>query len=326
MTPVARARLITAGKAIVTAVLIGVVLRRTPLAELGARLASIQARDVLLLVALSFGATLLHVVRWSRLLRALGERVPFGVLFGDVCVGNLYNLLLPGGVGGDVVRAVRTGRRLNAAHHAWSTSVYERIAGLFAMTALASVALILGVNDSLGVLPPWLRLATLGLAIVLALGFVFASLPFRAAGRMLGSRMPEAARVHITGIGADLRGPLAALPVRAEAVAWSLTYHAVSLLFVALAASALGAPGHERAIIIGVPIISVLSILPITIGGLGLREGLFVGVLGALGMPAEVGLGIAGAMMISLLLFALLGVAFLLAGPRDLLGPGDRSR
>src|SRR4051794_14766315 len=127
-----RDRLVAAGKTIATLTLLGIVLSRTPLADLAARLQQLSPLDVLQLLAVTTAQVAFSVVRWWRLLRSVNERVPYVSVFGDVCVGFLYNMILPGGVGGDVVRALRARRRLTTPHHAWSTSLYERIVGLFA--------------------------------------------------------------------------------------------------------------------------------------------------------------------------------------------------
>ena len=310
-----RDRLVTAAKAIATIVLLVLVLRRIPVADLAARVAHIRAVDILLLLVVTTTQVALNVMRWWRLLRSVGERVSYASVFGDLCVGILYNWILPGGVGGDVIRALRARARMQAPHHAWSTSIYERIVGLFAMTVTASVAVAVGVGSA-SALPEWLRTATYTLTFALALAFVFASLPFRWLVRVLGSRLPTAASADLAGIGADLQGPLAKLSVRAEALAWSLAYQGSNLVFVMVGAAALGAPGHERAIVVGVPIITVLSLAPITIGGHGLREGLYVSVLGALGMPVDVAAGLSAAFLASALLFSIIGACFMLASKR----------
>src|SRR4051812_25606846 len=114
-----RDRLVTAGKGIATILLLSVVVWRTPLRELGARLGELSAMNVLLLLFVTTMQVALSVVRWWRLLRSVGERVPYSAVFGDVCVGFIYNMVLPGGVGGDVVRALRARARLKTPHHAW---------------------------------------------------------------------------------------------------------------------------------------------------------------------------------------------------------------
>jgi len=308
--PSARARAFTFAKWTLACFLLGVVLWKLPLADLATRLARIRASHVLLLGTIATVQFSLSVVRWWRLLHRLGERVSYKSAFGDAAVGILYNFLLPGSVGGDVVRALRMRSRVHVPHHAWATSIFERIVGLFAMAATGSAAVAIGLDATVD-LPQWLRYATYGLTAALLAAFVFASLPFRLLVRFIGSHLPAVARVDIAGIGEDLSGPLTKLSIRAETFAWSLVYQAVNLVFVAACAAALGAPGHERAIVIGVPMIYVLSLAPITVGGLGLREGLYVGILGALGMPGEVALGLSAAFVVANVLFSGVGGLFL---------------
>lgn len=294
-------------------------LRRIPLGDLGARLGRLGAGDVAMLVGIATLQVALNAMRWWRLLRGAGARVSYAKTFGDLNVGLLYNFLLPGGVGGDVVRSLRMRKRLERAgaehgdgaapHLAWSTSIVERIMGLFTMALLASAAAVFGIDGTLS-LPGWLRWLALGLVAVFAVVLTFAGRPFQLVLRVLGKRVPEVARADLDGIGRDLDGPLAKLPVRAEAFAWSVLYQVASIGFVIASAAALGAPGHARAIMIGVPLVFVLSIAPITIGGHGLREGLYVGVLGMLGVPSDVALGLSAMFVASSLLFSGVGAAF----------------
>ncbi len=289
--------------------LLGAVLYKLPLGDLAARFGNMRASHVVLLVAINTIQFALSVVRWWRLLHRLGEPVRYVSVFGDASAGILYNFLLPGSIGGDVVRALRMRSRVRVQHHAWSTSIFERIVGLFAMAATASVAVAIGLDATVA-LPEWLRYATFGTTAALLAAFVFASLPFRLLVRFIGKHLPDVARVDLAGIGEDLRGPLTKLSIRAETFGWSLVYQGLNLVFVAACAAALGAPGHERAIVIGIPMIYVLSLAPITVGGHGLREGLYVGILGALGMPGEVALGLSAAFVVSNILFSAVGGLF----------------
>lgn len=304
-----RKTLVSLAKWCITLGLLVVVLRRIPLGDLGARLARLGVGDVAVLVGIATLQVALNAMRWWRLLRGAGERVSYAKTFGDLNVGLLYNFLLPGGIGGDVVRALRMRKRVTATHLAWSTSIMERIMGLFTMAVLASAAAVFGIDETLS-LPGWLRWLALGLVAVFALVLAFAAHPFRLVLRVLGQRVPEAARGDLEGIGADLSGRLAGLPVRAEAFGWSVAYQIASIGFVIASASALGAPGHARAIMIGVPLVFVLSIAPITVGGHGLREGLYVGVLGVLGVPSDVALGLSAMYVASSLLFSGVGALF----------------
>lgn len=317
MTAESRARLKTALKAGATLAILAIVLYKVPFRDLAQRLGKMRAPDILALVVITIAQVSFAIVRWRRLLVRLGERPGFFALYGDALVGLTYNMFLPTTVGGDVIRALRARKRVSAPHRAWSTSLFERIAGLLAMAASGAIAATLGLGANTKV-PPALGWVVGSVTVVLLLVFFFASAPFRILVRMLEKRLPGAAD-DVRGIVEDLEGPLSKPAARAEALAWSILVQALGLAFVVYGAHALGAPGHTAAILIGVPIVHVLSLVPITLGGLGLREGLFVGILGMMLVPADVALGLAAQWLASSVGFAIAGAVVAVADP----GPGQ---
>lgn len=307
----ARAR--TALKAALTVAILAVVLFKVPLRDLGARLSRLHASDVALLTALTVAQVTFAVVRWHRLLARLGEKPPFTALYGDALVGLTYNMFLPTTVGGDVVRALRARKRVSKPHRAWSTSLFERIAGLLAMAASGALAASIGLGGDARI-PPRVRTVAIVIAVALLGIFFFAAAPFRVLVRLLETRLPGAAD-DVRGIVEDLEGPLSTNGARAEALAWSILVQVLGLAFVIAGARGLDAPGHTLALLVGVPVVHVLSMTPITLGGLGLREGLFVGVLGMLNVPPDVALGLAAQWLASSLAFAIAGAVVAVADP-----------
>lgn len=318
------ARLKTALKAGATLAILAFVLHKVPLRDLASRMSRLSALDVLALVALTIAQVSFGVVRWWRLLVRLGERPRYLALYGDVVVGLMYNMFLPTTVGGDVIRALRARGRVSAPHRAWSTSLFERIAGLLAMAASGAIAASIGLGAHAEV-PRQLAWIAGVITVVLVVIFFFASAPFRILVRMLEKRLPGAAD-DVRGIVEDLEGPLATPGARAEALAWSILVQALGIAFVLVGAHGLDAPGHDAAILVGVPIVHVLSMVPITLGGLGLREGLFVGILGMLQVPKDVALGLAAQWLASSVGFAVAGAVVAVAAPGPTGPTGDEPR
>jgi uncharacterized membrane protein YbhN (UPF0104 family) len=309
----ARGRTTTALKAGVTLAILGLVLWKVPLRDLTARLANLRASDIVLLTAITVAQVSFAVVRWYRLLARLGERPRFFSLYGDALVGLTYNMFLPTTVGGDVIRAWRARGRVDKTHRAWSSSLFERIAGLLAMAVSGALAASIGIGFDARV-PGNIRIVAAIIATAFLGVFFFAAAPFRILVRVLEKRLPAAAH-DVRGIVSDLEGPLATSGARMETLAWSVLVQALGIAFVLAGAHGLDAPGHELAILIGVPIVHVLSMVPITLGGLGLREGLFVGILGMLAVPADVALGLAAQWLASSLAFAIAGAIVALLDP-----------
>lgn len=301
-------------KAALAAVALGIVILKVDLRATEARLAAIRWPDLLLLTALTIAQVALSSGRWWRLLRITGERPRYATVFGDITVGVLYNMVLPTSMGGDVIRALRARARCTAPHHGWSTSIYERIAGLVTMGISAALALAVG-SSTTGALGAPLRALVLVLAALFIAAFFAASAPFRLLVRVFEQRLPQAARDDLRGISADLEGVLARPAVRIEALLWSVVYQGATIVFFIVAAHAMGDPSHDVALVIGMPLVYVLSMIPLTLGGHGLREGLYVGVLGALGMASDVALGLSALWLATGLIMAAAGALVAILAP-----------
>jgi uncharacterized membrane protein YbhN (UPF0104 family) len=245
-------------------------------------------------------------------LHYLGVKVSLSSLFADTLVGTTYNLILPTSVGGDVARAVRCGRRIEVADRAWASVAFERVMGLLSLVLVSCVGL-LGTfsKDQLQIL-----IAAGVMAVCLAAGLAFAPTPLRLAarvGRLGTKRLGDS----LERLAQAFAGPLARPAARLETFAWSLAYQLVALTILLVAGLGWAEADLARAVYFGVPIALVASMIPITVGGLGLRESLFVVVLEPFGVSAERALALSFVWLASNVLVGLMGLVPLLA---------DRSR
>ncbi len=228
-------------------------------------------------MALNVASLTLGAVRWWLLFRAFGA--PHPPTFARVCrfylVGFFYNVYLPGGVGGDVVRALASksawgGER--AATAGLATVLVERILGLAGLLGLISMVSLVHPLPVLGsaLLPGVLGLCGAALPVV--------TLPFAAwlaprvpglLGRLL-ERLPRIER---------------ALPLMA-ATALSLATQLLPALagYVLVAGLAPQAELFDSLLI--VPLASAAAFLPITVSGAGVREALFVKLYESVGIAA----------------------------------------
>ena len=247
------------------------------------------------------GATVvLNGARWRRVLRHLGERVGLGALVADVLVGTTYNMLLPGSVGGDVIRAVRCGKRLGSTEHAYAAVLFERVLGLLSLAILAAI----GVSSRGG-----MGRGAMALSALIAFALALVGLP--ALLHRVGAVLPGArATANV------LQGPLARWPVRVEILLWSLASQLVSLGMLVVVAPR--GPSHQvlTAVYFGVPLVLVLAIAPVSLGGLGLRESLFVAVLGSFGLSPQLAFTMSMVWLASSLATALGGALVMLAEHR----------
>jgi uncharacterized protein (TIRG00374 family) len=85
-------------------------------------------------------AALLTFCRWWMLVRALGLEFALGNAFRLGLVGFFFNTLLPGGVGGDIVKAIGIAREQARRALAISTVLFDRAVGLWALVWLVALS------------------------------------------------------------------------------------------------------------------------------------------------------------------------------------------
>lgn len=295
-------------KGLVTGLLGWVVLRLVDPEKLRQALSDMGPLAIALAVALTVASVLVSAWRWKRVLAHLGERVSFGALVADTLVGTTYNLILPTSVGGDVARGARCAKRVKHPEHAWASVAFERIIGLLSLVLVSSIGLLSGVTEG----TRQLLFAALGLAALLVLLLVFLPHPLRLAARLPQTGPRKRLRQALEQLAGAFSGPLANRGPRLETLGWSILYQFVALGILIPVASGWQEPRLVEGVFLGIPVALVASILPITIGGFGLRENLFVAVLAPFGISPDRALVLSLAWVCSNILVALLGLGVLL--------------
>lgn len=292
-------------KVLTTGALLWYVARGLDFAALGRVLGSLSPVTVALAVLLTYAAGVLSALRWQRVLHYLGADTPLRAIVGDTLVGTTYNLLLPTSIGGDVARAVRASRRIEQKSDAWASVMFERVMGLFSLALFSCFGAFTVASGESG---RQLLIASVVATVVLFVALVLAPAPLRLAARIknLGARSLGGA---LEQMATSLAGPLSRPAPRLETFFWSVAYQVVSLGILAVAGLDWDEPGLYAGVFLGIPIALVGTALPITIGGFGLRESLFVAVLGLFGVGAERAFALSIIWLASNLVLALTGAA-----------------
>jgi len=236
-----------------------------------------------LALALFIGGIALRAVRWQALLRAQRLVVPLQRLVFLYFVGSFFNNILPTGFGGDAVRAYELAQDAQSGALAVGTVLTDRAIGLLALFLMAALAL----PFSLGILQPWIALLVLaltvgafgGVALFLwsgPLGRLFRALP--APLRRLIDR-PALRKLYRSFSGYDRRSLAIAGGV-------SIAFNLLQVVVNALIGLSLGVHVSFSYYLVSVSIIATLLMLPITISGVGVREGAYLLLFGQVGVPA----------------------------------------
>ncbi|MDG9715898.1 lysylphosphatidylglycerol synthase transmembrane domain-containing protein [Streptomyces sp. DH24] len=264
-------------------VILGVLCRRLGTGVFLDGLRRIDAVTVSVALGIGVVTTVCSAWRWTLVARGLRIRLPLGRAVADYYRSLFLNAALPGGVLGDVHRAVRHGRSAGDLGRGVRAVVLERAAGQLALGAVGAVVLLTMPSPVLAGArhaAPLVALGTLGaLAVVLAVRRNRA--PARRARATPRSTLGEAreallSRRNWPGVVVSsvvvLAGHLAMFVVAAR-VAGSSAPVAVLLPIAVLALLAMG--------------------LPLNAGGWGPREGVTAWAFGAAGLGAGSGLTVA---------------------------------
>lgn len=231
-------------------------------------------------ILLTVGMSLIHAWRWKFVITANGSSLGYANALRLLQIGYFFNQALPSSVGGDLVRvwqAHRHGMRLSVA---FNSVVVDRL------TALAGLLLIVAVSM------PWLAgvigsaymrvfLATLLFAGLCGFGVLlfvdrlpekyFSWRPLRALWQMSGfARRVFLDKNCLTWV-----------------LALSVITHMLVCLAVYLLAQALAISLTFIHCLMLVPLVMLVTMIPVSIAGWGVREGAMVVALGMVGVPAS---------------------------------------
>ncbi|MDH4016268.1 MAG: flippase-like domain-containing protein [Actinomycetota bacterium] len=235
-----------------------------------------------------FGATLAAgALRFHLLMRA--ARVPsrFGSSLHVFLVAIFFNAVLPGGVVGDAWRVWQGHDRMRMGPTVLGVVTLERILGL---QALGIVSLCGAPWVPLGDMPRTVLAGLVAVASGCAFGPFLLLHPVAArAMRAIVERLPARfARVkRVTLEAGDGLIAVRGDPARAAAaIGLSLMCQAIPVVAVWTLAQPLAGEVAAPWFAVVVPFVTLASMLPISLGGTGVRELLFVSLFGRVGMPA----------------------------------------
>lgn len=304
-------------KLAVTGALIGWLLSNADFEAIGAMLGRVGAGLFVGAIAAQITGSLFTAVRWWLLLKHTGAHASFWRVLPSYYLGLFFNNLLPTGIGGDVVRTLYLTRRGLGLHALAASMVVDRAIGLLAMLLLATSCAVFFAPPDLNDSARHSALAVLALTL---LGAAFALSP--SAGRLL-QRLQR--RYHQTRVRHSvLESAILCYSYRSDplllaaATVLSLIAQSFAILAYVLIGVGIGLPLPPATYFVIVPIVFVAAMLPISLGGLGVREGALVGLLLAFGADRQLAIGLSLLYLVVLWLSTLPGAAVLLGGaPED---------
>ena len=229
--------------------------------------------------------------RWQVFLEGQGIRVSVSRLTYLYFVGSFFNMVLPSGMGGDVVKYYELARHDRGDHAHFrarvaSSVLADRMCGLMVLFLMGTAVV------------PWAR----GLDVKMTLALLVALTVVSIAGvaLLLNKRVRAWAETHIPLARAlinrrGIRGLYASLdgytrPVLVRATLYSLLFNMLIIIINVVIGWAYNVHIDLLYYLIFVPIFSFTLALPISINGLGVREGAYVALFTQAGVAQSVAL------------------------------------
>jgi uncharacterized protein (TIRG00374 family) len=295
----------------VSVALLARVASRTDWEQVEAGFAGLRWEYWLAAALLLCGAQIVSAWRWKYYTDQLQLPRTLRQLTGFYFIGTYFNLLLPTSVGGDVVRAWYVGGSSSRRLAAFASVLLDRLNGLCVLVALACVA----VTVSPVALPSWVVFSAWGVAA----GGVLALAGLRlVVGRDDEPSKDETSKVEEPrGKIAQLRTTLRVLcrpSILPATLLLSLCVQAANVIVVWLVGQAIAAPVPAAYYWVMVPMVTLLTLLPISVGGVGVREEATVLFL------TPVGIAEGTALTLSVLWFAVTAGVSLVGGAVYLFG------
>ncbi len=278
-----RTALLLAAKMAVSVVLFVWLFRRVDWAAIGPALGHATPFWILAAAGLLLASHLLASYQWSRLLRAASIGLPFWKVVAYYHVGLFFNNFLPANVGGDLARTLDASRSGSSRATALSTVILDRLIGMVALGGIAVITTIPALGH-FHLAAPYAGVLGFFLVAVVMLRAVIEPRVLAALERVL-------ARVGLTRFSPaldQLSASLAAFrgqrPLMLKLFAVALGVQLMRIGVHVLFGKALGLSIPTAYFLLFVPLLAVIVSLPISLNGIGVREGAGMLLFGLVGL------------------------------------------
>jgi len=235
-----------------------------------------------------FGYIALWAMRWHYIVRASGERISFRRVYTTTLIGNFFAMFLPEMVGSDLARMSEVSEERKTSTRIVSTVLLDRLIGLISLLLMAIVGLVLGFHH-LAEEASTITLLIVGLFVAMGVGWlVFFNRGFMRRLNWL-FRLPYMNRVEepVRSLYNSLHYLQTQPRLLVGSLLLSFAAQIVEVVSVIFIAHAIAVYVPISYFFIFMPIIWVITMIPISIGGLGLREGAFAFFFSQVGMASE---------------------------------------
>lgn len=283
-----------------------ILVSRTSLGDIFATLKS--AEPLLLGISFSLHALglLISAIRWQILIRAQDDWVPIGFLVKSYLVGSFFNLFLPTRIGGDVVRIWDGSRRSKSLVKSSAIILVERLSGVIILLVFALFASLVRLDMAQQFPVIWVSL------ILGFLGLILLALFLSPLSNIVLDKLPD--QSPFSTIKQKLRQFIETIlffrkrgGALGKAFFWAALLQINVIIHYYLIGEALHLDIGLLDYFIFIPIVHLILLIPITINGLGLREGAYLEIFKYYGISSAAAISFSWIDLAFMLMVGLLG-------------------
>jgi len=303
-----KSRLVRAG---ISAILLFLLFSRLNLDELASTFSQVVPSLVLIGVLLFIAASLFSVLKWRIILQAMDIHAPFFYLVSLFYIGFFFSNFLPTNFGGDVVKIFKLSQNTGKPVESASSVFIDRASSTFALLLIAIVPAVV----ELRMLGARLSAAILGLFALATLTIILGSnarLVRRLSQLPLLRSDPMGLRRHARSFYFSLHGFRHKKATLAAMMGISLGYQVIQIFSIYFLALSLGIQLSVIYYFIFIPVIMTVSMIPISLNGLGVREGAWVLLFSQAGVPSTEAFSMSILMLLVMTATSLIGGVFYL--------------
>ena len=274
-------------------------------------LTTLKKGDVLLLTtafALLWVERAWAVVKWNFLLRTQGTVISWWTLFSIYNIGAFWGLFLPSSLSTDVVRGYYLSKNIRDMEMSAASVVVDRMMGLFSLLFLCLVSVAFYSSKLQSSIVTHVVISSL-FFLALAIGVHLEAVPD------LLERTVSFFNSH--SLGKKLIGMHRAFlkfkkypGILICSFFFSLVLQLIRVVTIYITARAFDIDADIVTFFIVVPITVIIIMIPISVGGLGVREGAFVSLFGLMGISVNQSFLISGTNSVMVTIIGLMGGIF----------------
>ncbi|PSM47920.1 lysylphosphatidylglycerol synthetase [Chroococcidiopsis sp. CCALA 051] len=273
-------------KLIVSAGILALVLTRMDFYQVWVQFQYLSPSFIIFALLFYTGCQLLSCWRWQVVLWSSGHSAPMSSLLSSYFAGMFLNIFLPGALGGDVYRVYRVAQSTKDSEVALVSVFLERFTGLAALSGLA----VIGLVPAFKLIGRWDIL----LLFTACVGSLVGAVLLIASPKLLIWAEPWLIKFRLSAVAARFAKIQILLRTFAQhrqalllSMGLSLLLQLAIVYYHYIVAHQLNIPISYLELLVFIPIIVVVTLLPISLGGIGLKEGLWAYLFSRIGLSVE---------------------------------------